>query len=75
MSDASDSADVQSYEQTPDEIDQMDQDQLQPYNNLDSSVVADALDDDRVAAALRQMRAGIAATAARMPPHAATFGS
>ena len=45
MSDASDSADVQSYEQTPDEIDQMDQDQLQPYNNLDDSVVADALDE------------------------------
>ena len=45
MSDASDAADVQSYEQTPDEIDQMDQDQLQPYNNLDDSVVADALDE------------------------------
>jgi tryptophan halogenase len=37
--------------------------------------VADALDDDRVAAALRQMRAGIAATAARMPPHAGALGS
>ena len=50
MSDANpdpmdDPADVQSYEQTPDEIDQMDQDQLQPYNNLDNSVVADALDE------------------------------
>ena len=45
MSVASDAADFQSYEQTPDEIDQMDQDQLQPYNNLDDSVVADALDE------------------------------
>jgi hypothetical protein len=50
MSDANpdpmdDPADVQSYEQTPDEIDQLDQDQLQPYNNLDDSVVADALDE------------------------------
>ena len=50
MSDANpdpmdDSADVQTYEQTPDEMDQLDQDQLQPYNNLDTSVVADALDE------------------------------
>jgi hypothetical protein len=36
---------TQSYEQTPDQIDQLDQDQLQPYNNLDSSVVSDALDE------------------------------
>ena len=35
----------QSYEQTPDREDQLDQDQLQPYNNLDDSVVADALDE------------------------------
>jgi hypothetical protein len=41
----SDSADVQSYEQPPDEIDQLDQDQIQPYNNLDDSVVSDALDE------------------------------
>jgi hypothetical protein len=39
------SPDVQTYEQTPDEIDQLDQDQLQPYYNLDSSVVSDALDE------------------------------
>ena len=50
MTDASpdpmaDPADVQPYEQTPDQFDQMDQDQLQPYYNLDSSVVADALDE------------------------------
>ena len=40
-----DPADVQSYEQTPDEIDQLDQDQLQPYNNLEDRGVADALDE------------------------------
>jgi hypothetical protein len=40
-----DPADVQPYEQTPDEIDQLDQDQLQPYNNLDDRGVADALDE------------------------------
>ena len=40
-----DPADVQSYEQTPDQIDQLDQDQLQPYNNLEDRGVADALDE------------------------------
>lgn len=39
------SADVQTYEQTPDQIDQLDQDQLQPYNNLEDRGVADALDE------------------------------
>lgn len=39
------SADVQSYEQPPDEIDQLDQDQLQPVNNLDNRGVADFLDE------------------------------
>ena len=38
-------ADVQTYEQTPDQIDQLDQDQLQPYNNLEDRGVADALDE------------------------------
>lgn len=37
--------DVQTYEQTPDQIDQLDQDQLQPYNNLEDRGVADALDE------------------------------
>ena len=41
----SDPADVQPYEQTPDGADQMDQDQLQPYNNLEDRGVADALDE------------------------------
>ncbi|WP_375426039.1 DUF5709 domain-containing protein [uncultured Friedmanniella sp.] len=36
---------TQSYEQTPDREDQLDQDQLQPYNNLDDRGVADALDE------------------------------
>lgn len=40
-----DPADVQPYEQTPDEIDQLDQDQIQPYNNLEDRGVADALDE------------------------------
>ena len=40
-----DPADVQPYEQTPDEIDQLDQDQLQPYVNLEDRGVADALDE------------------------------
>jgi hypothetical protein len=40
-----DPGDVQSYEQTPDEIDQLDQDQLQPVNNLDDRGVADFLDE------------------------------
>jgi hypothetical protein len=40
-----DPADVQPYEQTPDEIDQLDQDQLQPYMNLEDRGVADALDE------------------------------
>ncbi len=40
-----DPADVQPYEQTPDEIDQMDQDLLQPYENLEDRGVADALDE------------------------------
>jgi hypothetical protein len=40
-----DPADVQSYEQTPDQIDQLDQDQLQPYMNLEDRGVADALDE------------------------------
>ena len=40
-----DPGDVASYEQTPDEIDQLDQDQLQPYNNLEDRGVADALDE------------------------------
>ena len=31
--------------EVPDEIDQMDQDQLQPYNNLDDRGVDDALDE------------------------------
>jgi hypothetical protein len=35
----------QSYEQTPDREDQLDQDQLQPYNNLEDRGVADALDE------------------------------
>lgn len=37
---------TQSYEQTPDREDQLDQDQLQPYNNLDDRGVADALDEE-----------------------------
>jgi hypothetical protein len=40
-----DPADVQPYEQTPDQIDQLDQDQLQPYMNLEDRGVADALDE------------------------------
>jgi hypothetical protein len=40
-----DPADVQPYEQTPDQIDQLDQDQLQPYHNLEDRGVADALDE------------------------------
>lgn len=40
-----DPADVQPYEQTPDQIDQLDQDQLQPYVNLEDRGVADALDE------------------------------
>lgn len=40
-----DPGDVQSYEQTPDKEDQLDQDQLQPYNNLEDRGVADALDE------------------------------
>ena len=36
---------TQSYEQPPDQEDQLDQDQLQPYNNLDDRGVADALDE------------------------------
>jgi Family of unknown function (DUF5709) len=40
-----DPGDVQSYEQTPDEIDQLDQDQLQPGNNLVDRGVADFLDE------------------------------
>jgi hypothetical protein len=39
------SPDVQTYEQTPDEIDQMDQDLLQPYETLEDRGVADALDE------------------------------
>jgi len=35
----------QSYEQTPDREDQLDQDQIQPYNNLEDRGVADALDE------------------------------
>ena len=40
-----DPADVQPYEQTPDREDQLDQDQLQPYYNLEDRGVADALDE------------------------------
>jgi hypothetical protein len=40
-----DPADVQTYEQTPDREDQLDQDQLQPYHNLEDRGVADALDE------------------------------
>ena len=40
-----DPAGVQPYEQTPDQIDQLDQDQLQPYMNLEDRGVADALDE------------------------------
>lgn len=36
---------TQSYEQMPDQEDQLDQDQLQPYNNLDDRGVPDALDE------------------------------
>lgn len=50
MSDANpdpmdDPADVQPYEQTPDELDQMDQDLIQPEETLDDRGVADALDE------------------------------
>lgn len=40
-----DPADVQPYEQTPDEIDQMDQDLIQPEETLNDRGVADALDE------------------------------
>lgn len=45
--------------EVPDEIDQMDQDQLQPYNNLDDRGVDDALDEgysppERPSALLRE---------------------
>ena len=50
MSDANpdpmdDPADVQPYEQTPDQFDQMDQDLIQPEETLDDRGVADALDE------------------------------
>ncbi|GAA3559354.1 DUF5709 domain-containing protein [Microlunatus spumicola] len=50
MSDANpdpmdDPADVQPYEQTPDEIDQMDQDLIQPEETLNDRGVSDALDE------------------------------
>lgn len=50
MSDANpdpmdDPADVQPYEQTPDELDQMDQDLIQPEETLDDRGVSDALDE------------------------------
>ena len=36
---------TQSYEQTPDREEQLDQDQLQPYHSLEDRGVADALDE------------------------------
>lgn len=36
---------TQPYEQTPEREEQLDQDQLQPYNNLEDRGVADALDE------------------------------
>ena len=36
---------TQSYEQTPEREEQLDQDQLQPYHNLEDRGVADALDE------------------------------
>lgn len=49
----------QSYEQTPDREDQLDQDQIQPYMNLEDRGVADALDEgysppERPSALLRE---------------------